>query len=94
QLRGTVQAKKDIAGVELGWNKGFLSFRRCDDKTPNADKSKCPITTPGTLIQGQLEKTLGIPKDRLVLAQKFDQVIAVIVDQLISTALNKILDIR
>lgn len=92
QLQGAVQQKKDLASVELNWGRGFLSFRKCDEKTAVKDQSKCPITTPGNLIQGQLEKTLGIPKDRLVLAQKFDQVIAVIVDQLISTALNKMLE--
>lgn len=92
QLQGAVQQKKDLASIELNWGRGFLSFRKCDEKTAVKDQSKCPITTPGNLIQGQLEKTLGIPKDRLVLAQKFDQVIAVIVDQLISTALNKMLE--
>lgn len=94
QLRGQVQQKKDLASVELGWGRGFLSFRKCDEKTPVKDQSKCPITTPGNLIEGQLEKTLNISKDRLVLAEKFDQVIAVIVDQLISTALNKVLDVQ
>lgn len=92
QLRSGVQQKKTLASVELGWGRGFLSFRKCEEKTPQKDQSKCPITTPGNLIEGQLEKTLGISKDRLVLAEKFDQVIAVVVDQLISTALNKVLD--
>ena len=92
QLDGAIAKKQNLATVELNWGRGFLSFRKCDDKTAAADQSKCPITTPGNIIQGQLEKTLGLPKDRLVLAQKFDQVIAALVNELITTALDKVLE--
>ncbi len=92
QMYGRTQQKKDLANLELSWGKGFLSFRKCDSKTAEKDKSKCPITTPGNLIEDQLNKTLNISKDRLVLAEKFDQVIAVIVNELINTALNKVLN--
>jgi hypothetical protein len=93
QLNGAVNKQANLARVELDWGKGFLSFRKCDEKVPKSEQSKCPITTPGNVIQGQLEKTLGLSKDRLVLAEKFDQVIAAVVNQLISTALNKVLDV-
>lgn len=93
QLSGAVNKQASLARVELDWGKGFLSFRKCDEKVPKSEQSKCPITTPGNVIQGQLEKTLGLSKDRLVLAEKFDQVIAAVVNQLISTALNKVLDV-
>lgn len=92
QMYGRTQKKKDLANLELSWGKGFLSFRKCDSKTAEKDKSKCPITTPGNLIEDQLSKTLNISKERLVLAEKFDQVIAVIVNELINTALNKVLN--
>lgn len=92
QLTGSIERKKVLADKELNWGNGFLSFRKCEEKTAAKDQSNCPITTPGKVIQGQLEKTLGIAKDRLVLAQKFDQVIAEVVKALISTALNKVLD--
>ena len=63
------------------------------EKTPKNKQSECPITSPGIVIQSQLEKTLGLAKDRLVLAEKFDQVIAAVVNQLINTALDKVLEV-
>jgi hypothetical protein len=92
QLDGSINKKKTLAEKELNWGKGFLSFRKCTGKTPKHLESGCPITTPGAVIEGQLQKTLGISKDRLVLAEKFDQVIAAVVNQLIQTALDKVLD--
>ncbi|MEN9649168.1 MAG: hypothetical protein RL094_135 [Candidatus Parcubacteria bacterium] len=83
-----IAKQNNTATLELGWNKGFLSFQKCEDK---ADKSSCKTTTPGTLIQSSLEKTLNIPKDRLVLAQKFDQVVTAIINNLIKVALNEVL---
>ena len=85
QLDGSIQKQQDLADKELNWGKGFLSFKKCEDEV-------CKITTPGTVIEGQLEKTLGLAKDRLILAEKFDQVVAVVVDQLIQTALNKVFE--
>lgn len=92
QLNGSVNKKQNLASVELDWGKGFLSFRKCEDGSSGDDKSNCPITSPGVVIQGQLEKTLGLAKDRLVLAEKFDQVIAAVVNQLIQVALDKVLE--
>ncbi len=93
QLSGAVNEKHTIAERELSWGNGFLSFRKCDENVEPGKEGECPIKTPGTVIQGQLEKTLGISKDRLVLAEKFDQVIAVLVNKLINTALDKVLEV-
>ncbi|MES2985900.1 MAG: hypothetical protein V4686_02105 [Patescibacteria group bacterium] len=93
QLNGAISKKQNLASAELDWGKGFLSFRKCDEKTPKEKQKDCPITSPGVIIQGQLEKTLGLAKDRLVLAEKFDQVIAAVVNQLINTALDKVLEV-
>lgn len=92
QLDGSIQKKKNLASLELEWGKGFLSFRKCEEKTPKSEQGNCPITTPGTIIQSQLEKTLNLSKDRLVLAEKFDQVIAAVVNQLIVVALDKVFE--
>ncbi len=90
-LDNRVAIKNNTATLELGWNKGFLSFKHCGDKTDPANPKDCVTDTPGTLIQSSLEKSLNLPKDRLVLAQKFDQLVTVLVDQLIQVALNKVL---
>lgn len=87
-LYAKINSQQNTAQLELGWNKGFLSFQTCDD--PN-DKTTCHTVTPGTLVASGLEKTLGLPKDRLVLAQKFDQVISAIINNLIKVALNEVL---
>lgn len=93
QLDGAISKKQNVASAELNWGRGFLSFRKCDEKTAKELQSGCPITSPGAVIQGQLEKTLGLAKDRLVLAEKFDQVIAAVVNELINTALDKVLEV-
>lgn len=93
QLSGAINKKATVVQTELNWGRGFLSFKKCEEAVEEKDKVNCKITTPGTLIEGQLEKTLGIAKDRLVLAERFDQVIAVVVDQLINTALDKVFEV-
>lgn len=93
QLNGAINKKATIVHKELDWGKGFLSFKKCEPGTEEKDKINCKITTPGTVIETQLAKTLGLAKDRLVLAERFDQVIAVIVDKLINTALDKVFEV-
>jgi hypothetical protein len=86
-----IDKANNTATFEIGLNKGWLSTKKClDDKKPET----CNIVTPGSILQSSLEKTLNIPKDRLVLATKFDQVVTVIVNNLIKVALNKVLENR
>lgn len=92
-LQARLSVKNNTAQLELGWNKGFLSVKHCDKKNADgtADPNSCRTDTPGTLIQSSLEKSLNLPKDRLVFAQKFDQLVTVLVNSLIKVALDKIL---
>lgn len=71
---------------DLGWNNGFLNYKKCDDKT-----KQCTTVTPGNVIQSQLESTLNLPKQRLAFANKFDQVLTTLVNKLISDALGTVL---
>jgi hypothetical protein len=89
RMNEQVEAVRVSKNTELTWNDGYLSFRKCENGEKNTNN--CPITTPGTVVQSQLEKTLNLGKDRLVLADKFDQVVTAVVDQLITTALDKTL---
>lgn len=90
-LRATGQYKTDIYNrqeamkTELAQNDGFLSWRAKDG--PNEGK----IITPGKIAQAQLEDTLNLAPGRLVLAEKFDQVISSLVNYLIKTALTETL---
>ena len=90
RLNSQVAAVQLSKTTELNWNNGYLSFRKCEGD--QKDKSKCPITTPGSVIQTKLESTLNLGTNRLVLAQKFDQVVTALVDQLITTAVDKTLE--
>lgn len=92
ELGARVYRKGNTAQLELGWNQGFLAFKHCEKGTSASGGGKTCITdTPGTLVQSSLEKSLGIPKDRLVLAQKFDQLVTVLINSLIKVALDEVL---
>ncbi|MDQ5912532.1 MAG: hypothetical protein QG568_747 [Patescibacteria group bacterium] len=93
-LRAQVAVKENTAKFELGLNNGFLNFKKCEDPVAakKGDTSSCKSTTPGALIQSSLEDTLKIPKERLVAAEKIDQVITAVANALIKKALNKVLE--
>lgn len=93
-LRAQVAVKENTAKFELGLNNGFLNFKKCEDPVAakKGDTSSCKSTTPGALIQSSLEDTLKIPKERLVAAEKIDQVITALANALIKKALNKVLE--
>lgn len=88
-LDARISNQQNNARFELELNKGWMSFKKCEDPE---DTQSCGIYTPGSLIQHSLEKSLDIPKDRLVLANRFDQVVTAIVNNLIKVALNKVLE--
>lgn len=88
-----ISMKNNTMSVQLQTNGGFLSFYKCEDPeaAKKGDTRSCNVTTPGKLVQSSLEKSLNLPKDRLVLASKFDQVVTAIVNNLIKVALDKVL---
>lgn len=89
-LYGGVQAKQNEIRFEVGMNNGWLNFKKCKDES---NPKSCDIVTPGKLIESQLNSTLDQEKQRLVMADKFDQLITVIVEALIKKiALNTIFD--
>ncbi len=95
ELNRRVQSRTSAATQELNWGQGILSFKDCanaPEKIVNGkrvkDTSKCKTTTPGNIIEGQIESTLNLPKDRLSIADEFDEVIVALVNYLIKTALS------
>ncbi len=89
RLNATVLTAQSSANRELTWNNGWLNYKKC---TNEKDPKTCTTVTPGTVIQNQLNETLNLGKNRLVLAEKFDQVVNALVNQLITTALGKALE--
>jgi hypothetical protein len=84
ELNNRITARMGIVSVELEWNNGFLSFKDPDNPSRTV--------TPGQLIEKQLAKRMGLADDRLVLAEKFDQVINALVEAVIKIALNEVFE--
>jgi hypothetical protein len=85
EARNRISAGIGPIKTELDWGNGYFAWKAKDG--PNAGKT----ITPGTVIQSQLEERLNLAPNRLVLAEKFDQVISSLVNYLIKTALTETL---
>jgi hypothetical protein len=93
ELDKRINVKRNTATLDLTINRGFLSYKKCKDNTkPESKTNPCDTVTPGNLIADSLSSTLNIPKDRLVSAQKFDQMVDTIVNNLIKIALSRVLE--
>ena len=99
ELEKRLSVKGNNAKLDLTMGNGFLSFKKCsqDSTFTNSDgstrvvKGVCGVTTPGSVIENQVNEALGAGRERLIMADKFDQVITALVNQLIKTALNEVL---
>ena len=93
ELSKRIALKNNTATFDLTINRGFLSYKKCkDDSKPESKTNPCDTVTPGSVIADSLSSTLNIPRERLVSAQKFDQMVDAIVNNLIKIALSKVLE--
>lgn len=93
ELSKRVNVKRNTATFDLTINRGFLSYKKCkDDSKPESRTNPCDTITPGSVIADSLSQTLNIPRERLVSAQKFDQMVDAVVNNLIKIALSKALE--
>ncbi len=93
ELHNRINVKRNTATLDLTINKGFLSYKKCkDDTKPESKTNTCEVKTPGIMIADGLSKTLGMSKDRLVNAQRFDQMVDAIVNNLIKIAISKTME--
>ncbi len=70
--------KQSLLGQELGWNKGFLSYKDTDPNSPTFNQT----LTPGTAIEAQLEHNLGSGVRQLELANSINQILVAITNAL------------
>lgn len=96
ELNERISIKKNTANIDLTAGRGFLSFKECEPDTVNKDngqtvKGPCKTKTPGSVIENTLNTRLNSGTNRLVLADKFDQVVSSLVNALIKIALNEVL---
>jgi hypothetical protein len=81
ELRRRILAEQNAITIELNWGDGYFSWK---------DEETGKTITPGRMIQSELENRLGLDKNRLILADEFDEVITELVDYLIRVALNEV----
>lgn len=83
----------------IGWGSGFMSFEICDDYLPAtatnnpsianaAPIRKCKIGTPGSVINEQLNVTLGSGFRQLELADEINEIIGALLGQLMNQVLS------
>ncbi len=65
----------------LAWGRGFLSF---------TDPETGKISSPGSVIEQQLNDRLGSPQRRLEMADEFDEIVNALVNQLIKIAISEV----
>lgn len=64
----------------LGWGRGFLS---------HTDPTTGKITSPGSVIEGQVNQRLFSGESRIQIADEFDEVVNALVNSLIKIAINE-----
>jgi len=80
-INAAQREKRDL----LGFGKGFLSMERCYS---TGDDERCTIETPGVVIQDQLNRSLGLPGDRLIVADELNELMGALFVQLAGQALS------
>ena len=68
----------------LDWGKGFLSFKDEEGK----------VTSPGAIIESQVNSRIDNPNQRLLIADEFDEIITALVNQLLKIAINEMTQSR
>lgn len=81
------RAASELLDTTLGG--GYRSSRVC---TNPQDQNTCNIVAPGSTINNYVQKTTEAGQTRLLLSEKFDQVVSAVVNNLIRVGLNKLLE--
>jgi hypothetical protein len=64
----------------LNWGRGFLSF---------TDPETKKITSPGSVIEGQVNQRLFSGENRIQIADEFDEIVNALVNSLVKIAINE-----
>lgn len=80
---------KKAAETKANWGDGFLSGEICNVvKSAGISKQDCQISKPGQLISKALSSSLDSPRQSLIQADEFNEVLAALFSQLGNTALT------
>jgi len=81
ELNNRIASKIGVNSKLLEWGRGFLS---------HTDPETGLITSPGSLIEGQLNQRLFNGESRISMADEFDEVVNALVNQLVKVAINEV----
>lgn len=85
ELDSRVAKKLGIEEGELNRNNGYLGIKKCLEKDSVGECIKYGETlTPGTVLQQQLEQSIGSPMRQLELADEFDELIGAALGALVN----------
>ncbi len=81
---------QSIKLLEANWGQGFLSYQECLAEDINGNcVEKGPIQTPGSVIESQLENTLGTGVRQLEIADEINEIVSALVGQLVQTVFTE-----
>lgn len=86
ELAVRVTNAKGEQSTLLSFGKGFLSFKECDAIGEGDVEEHCTITTPGAVIEEQVNLTLGSGQRRLEMADEINEIIGALFAQLVQQA--------
>lgn len=93
ELGGRIAKKQGQGQFELRAT-DFLNYKKCDEvsdvKTRKIKKVNCKTYTPGQLIEEAANSAINSPRNRLEIADEFDEIVGALVNQLIKAALSEI----
>jgi len=89
ELNARIASERFKEQTYLDFGRGFFSFELCEtiDGLSGLEEN-CSITTPGAVIEDQLELVLGSGLRQLELADEFNEVIAALFSQLVNSVLS------
>ncbi len=79
-MNDKVQKTLGIEQKKLDFGKGFLSKEVCTDFQ---GRTECSVVTPGTVIEEQLNHSLGSPTRRIEVADEINEIVAALFGQLV-----------
>lgn len=98
ELYANVAAFQNVELELLDYGSGFRSFEHCTTREanpsdPNAQPGdiieECEITTPGNVIENQVNNVLGSGQDRLEMADEINEILAAFIQQLINQVITE-----
>lgn len=69
----------------LDFGNGFLSTEYCFSE---GEDERCSIETPGVIVQDQVNRALGLPGDRLIVADEINELVGALFSQLAGQVLS------